>query len=62
MQSERVAMCRRHGVSERTFVNASEHNNCVICLVEALGPMNDRQIAQYLNISDEYVGALQIAA
>lgn len=37
--------------SHRHFINAPEHNNCVICLSEQKGPMTQREISTYLGVS-----------
>jgi len=36
---------------DRHFINSEEHNNCVICLSEAKGPMTQAEIASYLDLS-----------
>lgn len=47
-------MCKHYLMLEeghRHFINAKEHNNCVLCLAEASGPMTQAEIAKYLGIS-----------
>jgi arginine repressor len=36
---------------DRHYVNSSEHNNCVLCLVEDKGPMTQEEIAKYFGLS-----------
>lgn len=36
---------------DRHYVVAEQYNNCVLCLVEAVGPMTQEKVGEYLNIS-----------
>jgi predicted ArsR family transcriptional regulator len=44
---------------QRHYVNAPEYDNCILCLVNAKGPMTLQEIAKYLNISKMRVCQLQ---
>ncbi len=44
---------------ERYFIRASDHNNCVICLVNKKGPMTQEEIGSYLGITKERASQLE---
>jgi len=44
---------------DRHFIVAEKYDNCVLCLIEAFGPMTQEQVGEYLNITKMRVSQIE---
>lgn len=55
--------CKHFGVilteKDRHFVNEKKYNNCVLCLVNARGPMTQEEIGEYLGLSKMRISQIE---
>lgn len=56
-------ICRHYGKvlekGHRHYVVAPEYNNCVLCLVDKVGPMTQKQVGEYLDITKMRVSQVE---
>jgi DNA-directed RNA polymerase specialized sigma subunit len=44
---------------DRHFINSEEHDNCVLCLVEAKGEMTQEQVGNYLGLTKMRISQIE---
>lgn len=44
---------------DRYFINSSENNNCVFCLISEKGPMTQEEIGEYMGLSKMRISQLE---
>ncbi len=56
-------MCKHYGKAlpedHRHFIASLPHENCLLCLVEAEGPMTQEQVAGYIGVSKERIHQIE---
>jgi len=59
-------MCKHYGTvlpdNHRHYIASTQHDNCVLCLVEAEGPMTLERIGSYFGVTKECISQIEKAA
>lgn len=44
---------------DRYYIDAKDHNNCVLCLVEAKGSMTQEEVGKYFGLSKMRISQIE---
>lgn len=56
-------MCRHYtevlSQEHRHHIESTDHDNCVLCLIDAKGPMTQEEIGSYFGVTKEWIAQIE---